>query len=101
MITIKRTRKERFMSVSSKRWLIQSTTIHHKKAFMRRLLNPRLRAAVLSLVLAAASLEVGVKAAEPIEVLKTKSGLVNVERLARLEFPWAMAFMPDHRLLIT
>jgi aldose sugar dehydrogenase len=35
------------------------------------------------------------------EVLKTKSGLVNVEPLAKLEFPWAMALTPDGSLLIT
>src|SRR5688572_28289599 len=35
------------------------------------------------------------------EVLKTKSGPVNVEPLAKLEMPWAMAFLPDGKLLIT
>jgi aldose sugar dehydrogenase len=35
------------------------------------------------------------------EVLKTKSGPVNVESLAKLEFPWAMAYLPDGKLLIT
>ena len=35
------------------------------------------------------------------EVLKTKSGPVNVESLAKLEFPWAMAHLPDGKLLIT
>lgn len=35
------------------------------------------------------------------EVLKTKSGPVNVESLTKLEFPWAMAFLPDGKLLIT
>src|SRR5688572_1511957 len=35
------------------------------------------------------------------EVLKTKAGPVNVESLAKLEFPWAMAYLPDGKLLIT
>lgn len=45
----------------------------------------------------------GVFAAEsrPAEILKTKSGPVRMEALAVLEFPWAMAFLPDGTLLIT
>lgn len=35
------------------------------------------------------------------EVIQTKSGPVNVERLATLNEPWGMAFLPDGRLLIT
>lgn len=35
------------------------------------------------------------------EILKTKSGPVKVEVLTRLEFPWAMAYLPDGKLLIT
>ena len=35
------------------------------------------------------------------DALKTKTGTVSVERLARLENPWGMTFLPDERLLIT
>jgi glucose/arabinose dehydrogenase len=35
------------------------------------------------------------------EVVTTKSGAVKVERLATLEFPWGIAFLPDGRLLVT
>src|SRR5690348_14547420 len=31
----------------------------------------------------------------------SKSGTVRVERLASLEFPWGLAYLPDGRLLIT
>jgi len=87
------------MNVSCKR--NQTNTIYQERVLIETLPNRMFLAVLLSLVFAAAAFEVGLKAAEPIEVLKTKSGPVNVERLARLEFPWAMAFMPDHRLLIT
>ena len=33
--------------------------------------------------------------------LQTKSGVVNVEPLAKLDNPWGMTFLPDGRLLIT
>ena len=35
------------------------------------------------------------------EVLKTKSGMVNVESLAKLEHPWSVRLLPDGSLLIT
>jgi glucose/arabinose dehydrogenase len=35
------------------------------------------------------------------EVLPTKSGPVSVERLAALNEPWGMEFLPDGRLLVT
>ena len=35
------------------------------------------------------------------KVLKTKSGAVKVEQLARLNQPWGMTFLPDGRLLVT
>ena len=57
--------------------------------------------AVLMLSMAAGPSWAAELPAAPIEVLKTKSGPVSVERLARLEFPWSMAYTPDGRLLIT
>jgi len=35
------------------------------------------------------------------EVISTVTGAVRVERLAGLELPWGMAFLPDGRLLVT
>lgn len=42
-----------------------------------------------------------VQQAQPAQTLSTQSGPVNVERLARLDNPWGMAFLPDGRLLIS
>ena len=50
------------------------------------------------LVATAASLPSDAVAAE---VLQTKTGAVNVERLAALSEPWGMTFLPDGRLLVT
>jgi glucose/arabinose dehydrogenase len=35
------------------------------------------------------------------QVIQTKAGPVTLERLATLEHPWGMAFLPDGRLLVT
>jgi aldose sugar dehydrogenase len=43
----------------------------------------------------------GVAHAQSTEVLKTATGDVKIERLATLESPWGMVFLPDGRLLIT
>lgn len=64
----------------------------------------RLKAAVAAAALAgsgfaAAALYPQAKART--DALETKAGTVNVERLARLDNPWGMAFLPDGRLLIT
>jgi len=56
---------------------------------------------MLSLLMIATGVPVALGAGETGDVLKTKSGPVNVERLARLEYPWGMTYMPDGRLLIT
>jgi aldose sugar dehydrogenase len=37
----------------------------------------------------------------PPQTISTSAGAVKVERLASLEFPWAVAALPDGRLLIT
>ena len=34
-------------------------------------------------------------------MIQTKSGPVKVERLASLDEPWGMTFLPDGRLLLT
>ncbi|MFC3607901.1 PQQ-dependent sugar dehydrogenase [Stutzerimonas tarimensis] len=39
--------------------------------------------------------------ATPPSSVSTSAGQVNVETLATLEYPWAMAYLPDGRLLVT
>src|SRR5262245_30865463 len=68
---------------------------------LMKLLLKKTTHALLSLILVAASLVIDLHAADKDEVLKSKSGPIKVESLARLEFPWGMTFMPDRRLLIT
>ena len=41
------------------------------------------------------------KRRDTIEIIKTKSGNIQVEHLAALSEPWGMAWLPDGRLLIT
>jgi aldose sugar dehydrogenase len=36
-----------------------------------------------------------------VEIVQTKSGPVKVERLATLNEPWGMTFLPDGRLIIS
>ena len=60
-------------------------------------MNPLRLAATLVTACLASSPDV--RAAD--EVVPTKSGPVNVERLAALNEPWGMEFLPDGRLLVT
>lgn len=41
------------------------------------------------------------ESAAPAEVMSVSAGILSIERLATLEFPWGMALLPDGRLLIT
>lgn len=65
--------------------------------------QPIRSAAAVAAVLAAVAAAHGQPAeqAESVETISTQSGPVNVERLAQLDNPWGMAFLPDGRLLIT
>lgn len=65
--------------------------------------EPIRTAAAIAAVLAAAALAHGQPAQQPasVETISTQSGPVTVERLAQLDNPWGMAFLPDGRLLIT
>src|SRR4051812_41688327 len=79
----------------------KSTVRHFTSNQNMNALYKGVRAAILSLCLVAFGLRVALNAADNPQVVKTKSGPVNVERLAQLEYPWGMTFMPDGRLLIT
>ncbi len=90
------------MKISRKRLSSELIPSHqNKKQLVRTFRKREVRLARLSLAFAAVGFALELNAADNIEVLKTKSGPVNVERLASLEFPWGMAFLPDRRLLIT
>jgi aldose sugar dehydrogenase len=56
------------------------------------------RAAVVGL---SVSVSVAAPRAAAADVVQSKSGPVNVERLATLSEPWGMSFLPDGRLLVT
>ena len=68
-----------------------------------RLLERSLRAAAMAGVLlpAVAGAQQQPPAGPLPEVVHTKAGAVRVERLASLNEPWGMAFLPDGRLLVT
>ena len=55
----------------------------------------------LVLALAAALPSPAVSQDGPPDTVKTKSGPVRIERLATLEYPWALAPLPDGRVLVT
>jgi glucose/arabinose dehydrogenase len=55
------------------------------------------RAVAIAAVLPA----IAVAQSQPAAGTRTDFGNVHVERLATLEFPWGMAYLPDGRLLIT
>ena len=69
-----------------------------------RLMSTRMALVVLAsgLLLVSACAKSGAKrAADGSEMVKTKSGMVKMERLATLREPWALAYLPDGRLLVT
>jgi glucose/arabinose dehydrogenase len=59
------------------------------------------RPLVTAVVLIPAAASAQTAAGPATEVIQTKTGPVNVERLATLVQPWGMAYLPDGRLLIT
>ncbi len=78
------------------------SAVHHFCNQVEKLL-PRIGppALLVRLLLLVAGFTLETRNTQAAEVLNTKSGPVNVERLAGLEYPWAMAFTPDGGLLIT
>ncbi|MGE5722811.1 MAG: PQQ-dependent sugar dehydrogenase [Sphingomonadales bacterium] len=65
-------------------------------------MTPRiiLSAALAALLASSANSQAGGAAAAP-RVVQTQNGPVRIEALAALEEPWALAYLPDGRLLVT
>src|SRR5688572_15482160 len=78
--------------------LIRSGVAHVWHAPARR--RSRMRAALWAAIVMAALSVLTVHAQPPMTV-SSSAGQIRVEKLAALEFPWAVAALPDGRLLIT
>lgn len=61
----------------------------------------RWAAAVAAVLVVAAASHGQPRQRASVETIATQSGPVNVERLAQLDNPWGMTFLPDGRLLIS
>jgi glucose/arabinose dehydrogenase len=70
---------------------------HIPEATMTRLLST---AAIAAILLPATAGAQGTPSPTS-QVIQTKAGPVTIEKLATLEHPWGMAFLPDGRLLVT
>jgi len=66
---------------------------------MNMLIRPAAAAAVF--MVGAGVVARAAQPAQPAQTLSTQTGQVRVERLATLDNPWGMAFLPDGGLLIT